>query len=248
MSLMIISSLTKSFGAFTAVQDVSFSVGDGEIFAFLGPNGAGKTTTLRILMGILQPTSGTASIGGFDCFSDRVAVKRLVGYLPDEPVFYDYMRGAELICFVGEMHGLSAAEIQRVSMPLIEQFQLDDALEEYAVNYSHGMKKKLAFVCAMLHDPQLLLLDEPTNGLDPHSTKVICDLLRARTAGGKSTFFSTHLLDQAQQLCDRVGILHHGQLAAVGPIEELRNDLVAGGSLQEVFFAVTETTDSSVES
>ncbi len=232
-----IKGLTKRYGDFTAVSDLALAVPRGEIFALLGPNGAGKTTTLRMLMGILRPSSGTASVDGLDCFQDRCAVKQHVGYLPDEPVFYDYLRGREILRFVGEMHGLDPAEIDRRSEPLLERLELADALEEYAVNYSKGMKKKLALLCALLHDPALLILDEPTNGLDPYATRSLLEIVREKVADGKTVFYSTHLLDQAEKLCRRVAILFKGRLAAVGTLDELR--AARGGSLEEVFFAVT---------
>ena len=150
-ALVEITGLAKRYGTFNAVKGLDLSVGSGEIFALLGPNGAGKTTTIRMLMGILVPTAGGARIAGFDCFSDRVAVKRKVGYLPDEPVFYDFLRGRELIGYTGEMHGLTRKETMLRAAPLTARLELDDALDEFAVNYSKGMKKKLALICAMLH-------------------------------------------------------------------------------------------------
>src|SRR5262245_51353302 len=174
--------LAKRYGDFEAVADLNLQVRRGEIFALLGPNGAGKTTTIRMLMGILQPSAGSARIDGLDCFADRVAVKRRVGYLPDEPIFYDYLRGRELIQFVGEMHGLGRRQIDEKAGPLLEQLELGDALEEYAMNYSRGMKKKLALTCALLHDPVLLILDEPTSGLDPAGIRTLHQLLRDMAA------------------------------------------------------------------
>jgi ABC-2 type transport system ATP-binding protein len=238
-TVLEIRGLAKRYGGFEAVSSLELRVSRGEIFALLGPNGAGKTTTIRMLMGILQPTRGTASIQGRDCFLERVEVKRLVGYLPDEPVFYDYLRGREIIRFVGEMHGLDRGEIERRSVPLLERFAIADAREEYAVNYSRGMKKKLALACALLHQPSFLILDEPTSGLDPHSTRELHSLLREETSAGKTVFYSTHVLDQAEKLCHRAGILYKGELAAVGTLEELRSKLAPGGSLEEIFFAVT---------
>src|ERR1043165_2445624 len=152
--------LRKCYGDFEAVADLTLQVQRGEIFALLGPNGAGKTTSIRMLMGILQPSGGSARIDGLDCFAERVAVKRRVGYLPDEPIFYDYLRGREIIHFVGEMHGLASKQIQERAAPLLQRLELADAVEEYAVNYSRGMKKKLAVICALMHDPALLILDE----------------------------------------------------------------------------------------
>jgi ABC-2 type transport system ATP-binding protein len=238
-AVLAIHSLSKVYGAFEAVSGIDLEVGRGELFALLGPNGAGKTTTLKMLMGILRPSGGTAAIAGHDCFRERVAAKRSVGYLPDEPIFYDYLRGRETIRFVGEMHGLGASEIEARSRPLVERLGLADATEEFAMNYSTGMKKKLALVCALLHEPALLILDEPTNGLDPYATRAVHDLMQELVARGRTVFFSTHLLDQAEKLCHRVGILYRGRLAAVGTVDGLRDRLSPGGSLEEIFFAVT---------
>ena len=237
--------LGKRYGDFDAVRDLDLTVHRGEVFAFLGPNGAGKTTTIRMLMGILQPTAGTARIDGMDCFTARAEVKRTVGYLPDDPVFYDYLRGRELIQFVGEMHVLSKKMITDRAAPLLERFQLEDALEDYAVNYSRGMKKKLGMVCALLHDPALLILDEPTNGLDPLASKLLRELIMEKAGEGRSVFFSTHLLDQAEKLCHRVGILFKGAKKADGSLSELRENLAEGGSLEEVFFAVTSEPEEA---
>jgi ABC-2 type transport system ATP-binding protein len=242
--LIEIVSLTKRYGTFHAVTDLSLSVAPGELFALLGPNGAGKTTTIRMLMGILQPTTGTARIDGLDCFSERVEVMRRVGYLPDEPVFYDYLRGREILRFVGEMHGLRPAEIDARTNPLAERLELAGDLDEFAVNYSKGMKKKLALICAFLHDPQLLILDEPTNGLDPFATRTLHEMVREVVATGKTVFLSTHLLDQAERLCNRAGILFKGRLAGAGTIEELRRDLRPDSSLEEIFFALAREDPS----
>jgi ABC-2 type transport system ATP-binding protein len=237
--LVDVRGLVKKYGDFTAVADMTLQVRPGEVFVLLGPNGAGKTTTIRMLMGILQPTAGSASIGGLDCFADRGEVMRSVGYLPDEPIFYDFLRGRELVHFVGQMHGLDRRETQQRAGALVERLDLADAMEEYAVNYSRGMKKKLALICAMLHEPRLLMMDEPTNGLDPQTTRTLHGIIRDRAAAGGSVLLSTHLLDQAEKLCTRVGILHKGRLAACGPLDDLRSRASAGGSLEEIFFAVT---------
>ena len=231
--------LSKRYGDFDAVTNLELQVPAGELFALLGPNGAGKTTTIRMLMGILRPTSGSARIAGYDCFRARVEVKRRVGYLPDEPIFYDYLRGREIVRFVGEMHGLGRDEIGRISGPLIERLGLADATEEYAMNYSKGMKKKLALLCAMMHDPAVLILDEPTNGLDPYATRTLIEIVKEKVAQGKTVFYSTHQLDQAEKLCHRVGIVYKGRLVASGTLEEMRTRLSKGGSLEEIFFAVT---------
>lgn len=236
--LVEVNGLCKTYGSFEAVKNLTLSVSRGRIFALLGPNGAGKTTTIRMLMGILSPSAGSAKIDGLDCFQDRTEVKRRVGYLPDEPFFYDYLRGREIIRFTGEMHGLTRAEIEAHAQPLIAQLELTDALEEFAVNYSKGMKKKLALICALLHDPALLILDEPTNGLDPFATRTLHEMVRTKAAQGKTIFFSTHLLDQAEKLCTQIAILNKGRLAALGTLDELRTRLSSDSSLEEIFFSV----------
>ena len=231
--------LSKSYGEFRAVRDLDLSIEKGEVFGFLGPNGAGKTTTIRMMMGILVPTSGRVTIDGLDCQADRVEVKRRVGYLPDNPIFYDYLRGREILAFVGEMHGQSRDEAQKRASMLLGELALDDASEEYAVNYSNGMKRKLGLACALIHHPSVLILDEPTNGLDPRASREVQERLRASAAQGKTIFLSTHLLDMAERLCSRVGIIHKGDLVAVGPLHTLQEKVVPGGSLEEVFLKVT---------
>ena len=232
--------LAKRYGDFQAVQPLSLRVGRGEVFGFLGPNGAGKTTTIRMMMGILVPSAGTVRIDGLDCQSDAVEVKRRVGYLPDNPVFYDYLRGREILQFVGEMHGYPRAEAAARSARLLCEFGLEDATEEFAVNYSMGMKKKLGLACAMIHDPAVLILDEPINGLDPRAARDVQQRLLRIAAQGSTIFVSTHLLDMAERLCDRVGIIHHGALAATGTLEQIRNELHADGSLEELFLQITD--------
>ena len=236
--------LGKKYGPVVAVDGLDLEVKRGEVFGFLGPNGAGKTTTIKMLMGMLAPTSGKAEIGGMDCFADRVATKRMVGYLPDVPVFYDYLRGREILRFMGQMHGIERAELERRQNELMERLGLAEASEEYAINYSMGMKKKLGLACALVHDPPVLILDEPTNGLDPRASRQIQDLIRQSAAEGRTIFLSTHLLDMAERLCHRVGIIDRGKLAAVGTREELAGKLAPGGTLEEVFFKVTEEREA----
>ena len=237
--------LTKRYGDFLAVADVSLDVPRGELFALLGPNGAGKTTTMRILMGILRASGGSARIDGLDCFEQRVEVKRRVGFLPDDPIFHDYLRGIEIVRFVGGMHGFSAQEVEARAWPLLERLGLMDATDEYAVNYSRGMKKRLALVCALLHDPLLLILDEPTSGLDPIATRSLNDLLLEKAHAGTTVLLSSHLLDQVQKLCQRMAIISAGKLAAVGTLEELRSRATAEASLEDIFFAVADQAGGS---
>ncbi len=235
--------VSKIYGDFTAVRRLVLAVDKGEVFGFLGPNGAGKTTTIRMMMGILVPSDGRITVDGLDCQAERLQVKQRVGYLPDNPTFYDYLRGREILTFVGEMHGQPRGEAQRRARKLLDELALEDAAEEFAVNYSTGMKKKLGLACALIHDPAVLILDEPTNGLDPRASRHVQDRIRVSAEQGKTIFLSTHLLDMAERLCGRVGIIDKGDLVAVGPLKDLQDKLVPGGSLEEVFLKVTQADE-----
>jgi ABC-2 type transport system ATP-binding protein len=236
--------LSRTYGDFTAVKPLSLTVRRGEVFGFLGPNGAGKTTTIRMMMGILVPSAGRALISGLDCHSQRAEVQRHVGYLPDNPIYYDFLRGREILQFVAEMHGLPLAEAQLRTARLLAEFGLEDVVDEFAVNYSMGMKKKLGLACALIHDPEVLILDEPINGLDPRAARDVQDRLRQAAAEGKTIFMSTHLLDMAEKVCTRVGIIHRGELVATGTMAELRVN--ENASLEEVFLQVTDETAAPV--
>jgi ABC-2 type transport system ATP-binding protein len=232
--------LSRSYGEFTAVQPLTLTVSRGEVFGFLGPNGAGKTTTIRMMMGILVPSGGRALISGLDCHAQRAEVQRHVGYLPDNPIYYDFLRGREILRFVAEMHGMPRGEAERRAVQMLAQFGLDDVVDEFAVNYSMGMKKKLGLACALIHDPEVLILDEPINGLDPRAARDVQDRLRQAATAGKTIFMSTHLLDMAERVCSRVGIIHRGGLVATGTLAELRGHVSQDASLEEVFLRITE--------
>jgi ABC-2 type transport system ATP-binding protein len=232
--------LTRTYGEFTAVQPLTHTVERGEVFGFLGPNGAGKTTTIRMMMGILVPSAGRALIQGLDCHAQRAEVQRHVGYLPDNPIYYDFLRGREILRFVAEMHGMPRADADRRARDMLDEFGLKDVVDEFAVNYSMGMKKKLGLACALIHDPQVLILDEPINGLDPRAARDVQDRLRLAATAGKTIFMSTHLLDMAEKVCSRVGIIHKGSLVATGTMAELRARTSDNASLEEVFLKVTE--------
>ncbi|MEW6736810.1 MAG: ABC transporter ATP-binding protein [Acidobacteriota bacterium] len=232
--------LSKHFGEFRAVNQLKFQVGAGEIFGFLGPNGAGKTTTIRMLMGMLIPTEGSARIHGLDCHLQRAEVKQYVGYLPDNPVFQDYLRGEEILRFVGEMHGINGVQLNNKIAALLEQLSLTDAAYEFAVNYSTGMKRKLGLACAQLHEPKIFILDEPINGLDPIASREVQNWIIASSLSGKTVFLSTHLLDMAEKLCHRIGVIQHGQLLAIGSPEELKARHCPGGSLEDLFFMLMQ--------
>ncbi|HEU4775886.1 MAG TPA: ABC transporter ATP-binding protein [Telluria sp.] len=233
-------SLTKTYGAFEAVKPLTLDVKRGEVFGFLGPNGAGKTTTIRMMMGILAPSGGRVLVDGFDCHAQATDVKRRVGYLPDNPIFYDFLRGREIVQFVAEMHGFSRAQAAERAARLLTEFGLDDVTEEFAVNYSMGMKKKLGLACALVHEPAVLILDEPINGLDPRASRDVQERLLAAASAGTTIFVSTHLLDMAEKLCDRVGIIHHGALVATGTLDEIRASAAAAGSLEDLFLKITD--------
>jgi ABC-2 type transport system ATP-binding protein len=232
--------LTRTYGDFTAVHPLTLSVSSGEVFGFLGPNGAGKTTTIRMMMGILVPSGGRAVIHGLDCHTQRAEVQRHVGYLPDNPIYYDFLRGREILRFVAEMHGMPRPDAARRAQEMLAEFGLEDVAEEFAVNYSMGMKKKLGLACALIHDPEVLILDEPINGLDPRAARDVQDRLRQAAAAGKTIFMSTHLLDMAERVCSRVGIIHRGALVATGTLAELRSHVSQDASLEEVFLRITE--------
>jgi ABC-2 type transport system ATP-binding protein len=239
--------LTKSFGPKVAVNALSLRVGAGEVMGFLGPNGSGKTTTIRLLMGLLRPTSGQASILGRDCHADAVALKREVGYLPDEPFLYPYLAGREVLELVAGLHGFTPADARRRAGELAEKLGLGDAAGAYTVTYSLGMKKRLALAMALIHDPRVLIMDEPTNGLDPKGAREMRATIAELAAAGRTIFLSTHLLDAAEKLCHRVAIIRDGSLQAVGAPAELRARFAAttNTTLEDLFLRVTEGATES---
>jgi ABC-type multidrug transport system ATPase subunit len=234
-----ISNVTKTFGEKIALEDVTWSVPAGRIFGLLGPNGAGKTTLLRLLMGILKATAGSLQIGGLDCFEERVRVKRLVGFLPDEPVFYSYLSGREVLELSAAMHGLDGRKAVSGLQPLIDRLRMAEAMPQFADDYSRGMKKKLGILLALVHDPVLLILDEPTNGLDVESTHLFFDLMREEVTRGRTVLFSTHLMDQVERLCHEIAIINGGRLVTAGTLDELHRQHGANRSLEEIFLRLT---------
>jgi len=239
--------LTKAFGPKVAVNALSLRVEAGEVMGFLGPNGSGKTTTIRLLMGLLRPTSGRAAILGRDCHADAVALKRDVGYLPDEPFLYPYLSGLEILELVAGLHGFARDEARRRAGALAERLGLGDAARAYSVTYSLGMKKRLALAMALIHDPRVLIMDEPTNGLDPKGARQMRATIAELAASGRTIFLSTHLLEAAEKLCHRVAIIRDGALQAIGAPAELRARLQAGAdtTLEELFLRVTEGATES---
>jgi ABC-2 type transport system ATP-binding protein len=238
LDLVRIDSVTKWFGTKTALKNVSFSVPSGQICGLLGPNGAGKTTLFRLLMGILKASEGKLLIDGLDAFDDRVEVKRLIGFLPDEPVFYSYLSGREVLELSAAMHDLDVEATMRRLSPIIAQLRLSNDINNYAEEYSRGMKKKLGLLLAMLHEPKLLVLDEPTNGLDVESIHLFYELIFETAKRGTTVLFSTHLMDHVTKLCSHAVIINDGTVVANGSLDEL-GSAFGHASLEEIFLQLT---------
>jgi len=231
--------LTKKFGEKIAVDDASFQVHGGEIFGFLGPNGAGKTTTLKMLVGLLKPTDGTARIAGYDIQTQPLQAKALSGYVPDEPNLYSKLSARELLRFVGDLYQLHPAQVARRTDELLRLFDLTSAGDDLIESYSHGMQQKTSLAAALLHDPAVLILDEPTVGLDPKSARLIKDILRQIAERGAAIMLSTHILEIAERMCDRIAIINQGKLIAIGTLEELRTLGKGETSLEDIFLELT---------
>jgi ABC-2 type transport system ATP-binding protein len=231
--------LVKRFGDKVAVDDVSLEVRAGEILGFLGPNGAGKTTTIRMLVGLLQPTSGTVRVAGYDVQTQPLQAKAACGYVPDEPHLYPKLTGRELLRLVGDLYGVERAQAERRAEELLRLFDLSAAADDTFDSYSHGMRQKTALAAALVHDPRVLVLDEPTVGLDPKSARLIKDILRQMAERGAAVFLSTHILEIAEHMCDRIGIIDRGRLVAVGTMDELRALGKGERSLEDIFLALT---------
>jgi ABC-2 type transport system ATP-binding protein len=232
--------LTKRFGNHPAVRNLDLTVQRGEFFAFLGPNGAGKTTTIKMITGLLRPTSGSVSVLGHDLMREPEEAKRLLGYIPDRPFLYEKLTGREYLSFVGELFRVSPPVVVERTERWLSAFELTECAEDFIESYSHGMRQKLVFAAALLHDPQIYVIDEPMVGLDPSSARLVKDVLREECLRGKTVFLSTHTLPVAEELADRIGIIHRGQLLACGTMEELRRTAAMDRSrLEEVFLTLT---------
>ncbi len=238
--------VTRRYGTKVAVDDLSLEIPTGQLFAFLGPNGAGKTTTIKMIVGLLRPSTGTIRLCGHDISQNTSAANRLLGYVPDVPYLYEKLSGREFLQFIADMYGLdkqlSAGKIDKE----IAQFELGEFVDDLTESYSHGMKQRLAFAAAMLHEPQVLVIDEPMVGLDPRSVRMVKDLLRAKAAAGQTIFMSTHLLAIAEEIADRVGIVDQGRLRFLGTIDELRENLATREtSLEHLYLHFTSEPTSS---
>ena len=236
--------VVKRYGKFTAVGGVTLDVHQGEIFGFLGPNGAGKTTTIRMVAGVMKPSEGTITVGGDDLQQHPERAKSKVGYIPDRPYLYEKLSGGEFLRFVAGLWGKDGAESEARADRLLELFQLAPWKDELIESYSHGMRQKLLISSALIHQPQLIVVDEPMVGLDPRSARLLKDLLRAYVDQGGTVFLSTHTLEVAEALCDRIAIIAKGEIIALGTMDELRAQAHAGGAhLEEIFLKVTGGED-----
>ncbi|HUE77525.1 MAG TPA: ABC transporter ATP-binding protein [Longimicrobiales bacterium] len=236
--------LTKRYGKFTAVRPLDLEVRPGELFGFLGPNGAGKTTTIRMVTGVLRPSGGRVLIGGHDVAREPERAKRLLGYIPDRPFLYEKLTGAEFLRFVSGLWGQEGPPVRQRADELLELFELTAWKDTLVESYSHGMRQKLLISSALVHGPRLIVVDEPMVGLDPKAARMIKDLLRTFARQGGTVFLSTHTLEVAEALCDRIAIIQDGAIRAMGTMDELRAEAEAGAAgLEEIFLKLTGGED-----
>ena len=232
--------LTKRYGKFTAVDAITLHVPRGELFGLLGPNGAGKTTTMRMIAGILRPTSGSITVAGIDLLDRPLAAKAKLGFIPDRPFVYDKLTGGEFLRFAAALYGQQGASVERRIDELLELFELAPWKGELTETYSHGMRQKLIISSAFVHRPEVIVVDEPMVGLDPKAAKILKDLFREYTRRGHTIMMSTHTLEVAQSLCDRIGIIQGGKIRACGTMDELRREAISGAEgLEDIFLRLT---------
>jgi len=238
--------LVKRYGRFTAVRGVDLHVRKGEVFGFLGPNGAGKTTTMKMVAGLLKPSEGSVWVDGIDTSVDAVSVKRMIGYIPDRPYLYERLTGREFLRFVGGIYKLEDDVLKARSQELLTFIGLENFGDELVESYSHGMKQRLTLAAALLHRPPLLIIDEPMVGLDPAGAKLIKQVFREYAREGRTVFVSTHTLEVAEAICDRVAIIHKGTIVAMGTVDELKElHTQGGGRLEDVFLTLVGSPDEA---
>ena len=230
----------KSYGSFVAVKGLDLDVHRGEIFGFLGPNGAGKTTTIRMVAGVLRPSAGQVLVGGDDLAKKPESAKARVGYIPDRPFLYEKLSGAEFLRFVAGLWGQEGDAVEQRADRLLQLFQLTEWKDELIESYSHGMRQKILISSALIHQPELIVVDEPMVGLDPRSARLLKDLFRTFVDNGGTVFLSTHTMEVAELLCDRIAIINEGEIISLGTMDELRSQAEAGGAhLEEIFLKLT---------
>ncbi|MCI8550190.1 MAG: ABC transporter ATP-binding protein [Lachnospiraceae bacterium] len=227
-------------GTHKAVDDCSFSVEDGKITGFIGPNGAGKTTTIKMIMGILEATEGSIFLDGMDIRENAIEAKRKIGFVSDNPDSFLRLKGLEYLNFMADIYDVPGEGRAEKIRSMAERFEMTEALGDKILSYSHGMRQKIMVMGALLHEPSLWILDEPLTGLDPRAAFELKDMMREHAASGRTVLFSTHVLEVAEKLCDKVVIINHGHIVYQGTLERLREGYPAGTSLEEIFLAVTE--------
>ncbi len=232
--------VSKSYGRTLAVRELSLALYAGEVFAFLGPNGAGKTTTLKATTGLLRPERGSVAICGCALPQQAQAAKQLLAYVPDQPFIYEKLTGREFLRFTHELYGVADDLAERRSRDLARRLDMNGFLDQLCETYSHGMKQNVALAAALVHAPRVLIVDEPMIGLDPRTARMTKDIFRELAAAGGTVFMSTHTLDVAEQLADRIGIIHRGRLVALGTLAELRQQSQIDGRLEDIFLCLTE--------
>lgn len=236
--------VTKRYNEIVAVNNIDLSINTGEIFALLGPNGSGKSTTLKMLLGLVQPDSGSVNVLGLDVQKQPVEVKQQVGYVPESPNIYEFLTGIEYLDFIGDIYGIQAAEKKQRITEYLKALQLEGREGDMINSYSDGMKKKISLISAFLHKPKLLILDEPLNALDPRSARIVKDFLHELKAQGVTTIMSTHVLEIAEALCDRIAIMYQGNILALGNMDELRQKAsLPSSGLEDIFLKLTGTED-----
>ena len=236
--------VAKRYVDIVAVDYIDLDVKHGEILGLLGPNGSGKSTTLKIILGLIKPDSGSVNVLGINAEDDPVAVKRQVGYVPETPRLYEFLTGLEYLDFVGDIYGITVSEKKARIEEYLEALELEEREGDMISSYSQGMKQKTVLISAFLHKPKLLLLDEPLSGLDPRSARIVKDLLRELKSQGVTTILSTHILEIAQAMCDRIAIMYEGRLLALGNLKELRQKArLPGSDLEDIFLKLTGTED-----
>lgn len=242
-----IEKLTKNYGDFVAVDSIDLHVPAGQIFGFLGPNGAGKTTTIRILAGLSLPTSGSATIGGFDIVTHPLEAKRMTGYIPDRPFLYEKLSGLEILQFVADLYDRPWTECRPRAERLLDFLDLSEWVNSRVENFSHGMKQKLVIIAALIHDPSVLIIDEPMVGLDALAQRQVRKLLRSQADEGRAILLTTHTLSVAEAVCDQIAILHKGRIVASGSTNELRIAAGENSTLEDLFLRVTYTEQGAEE-